>query len=158
MQALLSRSLIMFAALASAVACDADDSDDSAQTSADTGTESGADTDDGLITNACGTFDPNEPGDSVIPQDPDDPEIVTACTALCDAQAGIMDCTTSAEACLEHCKMRSCSICPGTLAPLVDCETSMFVDEGCTCDAEGIDCPVPAGCSELSNETGFCGG
>jgi hypothetical protein len=169
MQALLSRSLIILAALAGAVACDSGDgSDESAQTSGETGTdtgtetdadtETGADTDDGLITNACGTFDPNEPGDSVIPQDPDDPEILTACTALCEAQAGIMDCTTTAEACLEHCKMRSCAICPGTLAPLVDCETTMFVGDGCTCDAEGIDCPTPAACSELSDETGFCGG
>lgn len=155
MHALLSRSLILLAGLASAVACDSGDgSDESAQTTDETGTQTG----DGLITNACGTFDPNEPGDSVIPQDPDDPEILVACTALCGAQAELMDCTTSAEACLEHCKLRSCTICPDTLAPLVDCETAMFVGDGCTCDAEGIDCPTPAGCSDLADQTGFCGG
>lgn len=48
----------------------------------------------GLITNACGTFDPNEPGDSVILQDPDDLEIITACAALCDTLADVPDCTT----------------------------------------------------------------
>jgi hypothetical protein len=161
---------MLLAALTSAVACDADDgSDESAQTSTETSdetgdesgtdTETGADTGDGLITNACGTFDPNEPGDSVIPQDPDDPEIVTACTALCDRQLGeLMDCTTSAQACLESCKMRSCTICPGTLAPLADCETAMFTGDACTCGAEGIDCSTPAGCSEFADETGFCGG
>jgi hypothetical protein len=155
MQALLSRSLIFVVALASAVACDSgDDSDESGQSSAETETETG----DGGITNACGTFNPNEPGDSVPPQDPDDPEILTACAALCDAQAELMDCTTSAEACLEHCKLRSCAICPDTLVPLVECETTMFVGEGCTCDAEGIDCPTPAGCSDLADQTGFCGG
>jgi hypothetical protein len=143
---------MLLAALAGAVACDADDSDESAQT----GTES--ETGDGSITNACGTFEPDGPNDSVIPQDPDDPEILTACTALCEAQAGIVDCTTTAEACLEHCKMRSCTICPGTLAPLVDCETAMFVGDGCTCNADGIDCPTPDGCSDLEDQTGFCGG
>jgi hypothetical protein len=150
MQALLARTLILFAALTSAVGCDGDDSDEFALTDEETG--------DGPITNACGTFDFSEAGDSEAPQDPDDPEIITACTALCEAQAGIMDCTTSAEACLDHCKMRSCSICPGTLAPLVDCETAMFVGEGCTCTAEGIDCPIPAACDQQSDETGFCGG
>ncbi|MFV8749131.1 hypothetical protein ACNOYE_01125 [Nannocystaceae bacterium ST9] len=111
------------------------------------------------ITNACGTFDPNEPGDSVIPQDPDDPEILAACSALCDAQlAGIAGCVTTAEACLEHCKLRSCGICPDTLVPLVDCETAMFTGEGCTCTAEGIECPEPAACSELEDQTAACGG
>jgi hypothetical protein len=156
MQALILRSLMVLAALASAVACDSgDDSDESAGTSAETGTETG----DGLITNACGTFDPNEPGDSVIPQDPDDPEIIAACTALCEVAAEtIMGCTTSAEACLEQCKMQSCAFCPDTLVPLVECETTMFVSDGCSCDAEGIDCPTPAGCSDLEDQTGFCGG
>jgi hypothetical protein len=129
--------------------------------------ETGNDTDDtddgeeteGPITNACGTFEQNEAGDSVFPQDPDDPEIITACTALCEAQAaGIEGCTTEASACLESCKMRSCDICPDTLAPLVDCETSMFTGEGCTCGAEGIDCPVPEGCAELEQNITQCGG
>jgi hypothetical protein len=150
MQALILRSSLLLAALASAVACDpGDDADETAQT--ETGGE--------MITNACGTFDPNEPGDSVIPQDPDDPEIIAACTSLCDAAAaGIMGCTTSAEACLEQCKMRSCGFCPDTLVPLVECETTMFVSDGCTCDADGIDCPAPAGCSDLEDQTTACGG
>lgn len=133
--------------------CDPNDEGDTDESNDESGTEG-----EEPITNACGTFDFNEPGDSVAPQDPDDPEIITACTALCEAQAGIEGCTTEAAACLESCKMRSCAICPDTLAPLVDCETEMFTGEGCTCDAEGIDCPVPAGCSELEDQTGFCGG
>lgn len=151
MQASILRCLMLLAALASAVACDPGDGSDE---SAEAGTETG----DGSITNACGTFDPNEPGDSVIPQDPDDPEIITACTALCDVQSEIMGCTTSAEACLEQCKMQSCGFCPDTLVPLVECETTMFVSDGCTCDAEGIDCPTPAGCSDLEDQTTACGG
>jgi hypothetical protein len=147
---------------------DCDDSDegttDPSETGTDTsadGTEEGCDTSttDGGVVNGCGVFDPDMHDQSTIPQDPDDPEILTACTALCDAQTGgIEGCATSAEACLEDCKMRSCDVCPGTLAPLVDCETAMFTGEGCSCEVEGIDCPVPAGCSEVEQQTGFCGG
>jgi hypothetical protein len=125
--------------------------------SADDGNDDEAET-GGAVTNACGTFDPNEPGDSVIPQDPDDPEILSSCMALCEVQAEIEGCTTEAAACVDHCKMRSCDSCPTTLAPLVDCETVMFTGEGCTCAADGIDCPVPAGCSDLEQKITECGG
>jgi hypothetical protein len=116
----------------------------------------GADT--GGITNACGTFDTDEAGDSVIPQDPDDPEIITACTALCDAMAGVPDCTTDPAACLDTCKLRSCQICPGTLAPLVACETELFDAATCRCGADGAVCSTPEGCSTQLGATGQCGG
>src|SRR5688572_8380716 len=115
-------------------------------------------TDSGVVTNACGTFDPNFPGDSVPPQDPDDPEIIAACTDLCELLGTIGDCAGSPEACLEECKLRSCTICPGTLAPLVECETAMFGAEACTCEATGPQCPTPAGCDELEDDTTQCGG
>jgi hypothetical protein len=137
--------------------CDPNDEGDTDEASDETTDESGTEGEE-PITNACGTFDFEEAGDSVPPQDPDDPVIITACTALCDAQAGIEGCTTEAAACLEHCKMRSCDLCPDTLAPLVDCETAMYTGDACTCTAEGIDCPVPEGCSDLADQTGFCGG
>ena len=112
----------------------------------------------GVVVNGCGTFDPNTPGDSVIPQDPDDPEIIEACTALCEALTGVPDCETDAAACLDTCKMRSCNICPGTLAPLVDCETEMFAPDGCSCGTTGAECPIPEGCRELASDTNACGG
>jgi hypothetical protein len=113
---------------------------------------------DGLVTNDCGTFDPNQPGDGVIPQDPDDPEILDACNGLCAVWLAVPNCTTDAAACLETCRLRSCSICPGTLAPLVDCEAASFVEDGCTCGPDGLQCEVPDACSELQAETGYCGG
>ncbi|MGB1698945.1 MAG: hypothetical protein ACPHRO_03250 [Nannocystaceae bacterium] len=68
-------------------ACDADkdlgDEGTSSEGSADddTSDDSGGETsgDDGEITNGCGTFDTSLPGDSPIPQDPDDPEILYDC-------------------------------------------------------------------------------
>lgn len=112
----------------------------------------------GLVMNACGTFDPDRPGDSVIPQDPDDPEILAACTALCEAFADVPECTTDAATCIDDCKLRSCNICPGTLAPLVECETEMFVPDGCTCGRMGAECSTPEGCRELLGNTTACGG
>ncbi len=165
MQPLLSRSLVVLAVLSWSIACDSgDDSDTSADEQGETettseGTETGTGTETGgLITNACGTFDPNEPGDSVIPQDPDDPEIIAACTALCEVYVALDSCQTDAAVCLETCKLRSCPICPGTLAPLVTCETEMFGTGECTCTPDGIDCSTPPGCSDLADATGFCGG
>jgi hypothetical protein len=112
----------------------------------------------GLVMNACGTFDPNRPGDSVIPQDPDDPEIVAACTSLCEALANVPECTTDPTPCLDACKLRSCNICPGTLVPLVECETEMFAADGCSCGRVGAECPTPEGCRELLSDTNACGG
>ncbi|HLT38506.1 MAG TPA: hypothetical protein VK034_19600 [Enhygromyxa sp.] len=132
-----------------------DTDDDETTTVNDEGTEG-----DEPITNACGSFDPDDThGESTIPQDPDDPEILAACTALCEVElAGIAGCTTSADACLQTCKMRSCEVCPGTLVPLVECQAAMFTDDGCTCTADGIECPIPDGCHDLDVATGFCGG
>lgn len=112
----------------------------------------------GLIMTACGTFDPNVPGDSVAPQDPDDPEIIAACTSLCEAAGAATDCMTEQGECIDACKMRSCAICPGTLVPLVECETSMLDATGCSCDGAGPVCTTPEGCSDEAAATGFCGG
>lgn len=128
-----------------------------ATTSDGTGADSTT-ADSGVIMNECGTFDTNEPGDSVPPQDPADPDITTACTALCDALGTVPDCQTDAAACLETCRLRSCDICPGTLAPLVTCEAESFDAMACECGADGAACPIPAACEELAAETGFCGG
>lgn len=115
-------------------------------------------TGDDLIMNACGTFDPNEPGDSVPPQDPDDPEIIEACTGLCEALDGVGGCMVDAEACVETCKLRSCQICPGTLAPLVECETQELDPAACSCTDGVVECPLPEACNELAGQTGACGG
>ena len=109
------------------------------------GSEASGSSDTGLVMNACGTFDPNRPGDSVIPQDPDDPDIIAACTALCEALASVPDCNTDATTCLDTCKMRSCNVCPGTLVPLVDCETEMFAAAGCSCGRTGAEFPTHDG-------------
>lgn len=168
-------SLLALAAVVAA-GCPADDVDDDAS-SIESGNESGpantettaaegttandetaGTTDSGVITNACGTFDTNVPGDSAIPQDPDDPEIIDACTALCDAMASVADCTTDPAACLDACKLRSCTICPGTLVPLVACETELFDAATCECGAEGAACGTPEGCSAELAATSQCGG
>jgi hypothetical protein len=167
-------SLVLAAIVAAG--CPADDADDGAS-SIESGNDSGptntettaaegttasdetiGTTGSGVIVNGCGTFDTNVPGDSAIPQDPDDPEIIDACTALCDAMATIADCTTDPVACLDACKLRSCSICPGTLAPLVACETELFDGATCECGEEGTECGTPAGCSTQLSATSQCGG
>ncbi len=107
---------------------------------------------------ACGLSPPTGPGDSVEPQHPDSPEIVTACTALCTAWAGIADCPADMTTCLEDCSQRTCQICPGTLAPLVDCETANFDEAACVCGESGPTCPTPSACDEQADQTGFCGG
>jgi hypothetical protein len=171
----LHRHAVSMLALAVLVgtACPADDVDDgvasmesgndsgqgsTGTTAADTAAESDDATGSGIVMNACGTFDFNEPGDSVIPQDPDDPEIITACTTLCDAMAGVPECTTIPETCLETCKLRSCPICPGTLVPLVACETELFDAATCECGTNGAVCGTPEGCSEQRAATIQCGG
>ncbi|MCA9707113.1 MAG: hypothetical protein KDK70_14775 [Myxococcales bacterium] len=108
--------------------------------------------------NECGTFDPTEPGDGVVPQDPSDPEIIAACTALCEALATVPECRTDPATCLDDCRLRSCPICPGTLAPLVTCETENFDAAACRCGPQGASCPIPAPCGDLEDQTGFCGG
>jgi hypothetical protein len=169
-------SLLLALAALVGLGCPADDADDgvasmesgnvpgstgpeSTATSAANGTmDPGGTSDSGVIMNACGTFDTNEPGDGGYPQDPDDPDIIAACTALCDAMTGVVDCTTDPAACLEACKLRSCQICSGTLVPLVTCETELFDATACTCDADGALCGTPEGCAEQLADTYQCGG
>ena len=167
--------LLVLAALL-AMACPTDDVDDGVA-SIESGNDSGpgstdttaangttADSTGGtgesgdLIMNACGTFDPNKPGDSAIPQDPDDPELVEACTALCEAIPAIPDCTIDPAECLEACTLRSCGVCPGTLAPLVTCETEMVGTTECTCGESGVVCSTPEGCADQLDATSQCGG
>ncbi|MEM9455139.1 MAG: hypothetical protein AAGF11_13240 [Myxococcota bacterium] len=132
---------------------------DSSSESSSSGSESSSGTEGGgLVVNACGTFDPNEPGDSIIPQDPDDPEIISACQALCEARAEIPECTLDVEACVDTCKMRSCDVCSNSLVPLLQCETMTFVADECTCDADGAQCPTSPDCDELVDATSACGG
>ena len=130
-----------------------------AETNADetTGSTDG----DGLIMNACGTFDPSEPGDGGSPQDPDDPEIIEACTAWCAALSGIDAlgaCASDTDACVNTCKLRSCGVCPGTLAPLVNCEVDEIDPAACACEGDTAVCQQPAACDELGFATGACGG
>jgi hypothetical protein len=61
-------------------------------------------------------------------------------------------------ACIEDSKLRTCGICPGTLAPLVECETTNFDATACTCEATSPSCPIPRACAEQQQQTGFCGG
>ena len=64
---------------------------------------------DGLITTECGTFDPNEPGDGVIPDDPTGPAIVTSCEAFCDAFGSV--CENGGffrDECVDDCRLRAC--------------------------------------------------
>jgi hypothetical protein len=120
----------------------------------------GADQEDGgeTVTHECGTFDPNEPGDSVIPQDPASEEIVDACEALCDAMASIEGCAIDLDACVEDCRLESCDFCPGTLAPLAECRSEFFDPAACTCSGGVADCEVPGDCTELMYDTTQCGG
>ena len=123
-----------------------DDAADSSGTGGDSGWE------------ACGLTPPTGPGDSVEPQHPDSPEIVAACTGLCAAWAGIADCPAEMISCIDACSLRTCQICPGTLAPLVECETTNFDETACVCGESGPTCPIPEACAEQEQQTGFCGG
>jgi len=132
------------------------DSDTDTNTQGVTGTTPDGTADTGLIMNACGTFDPNMVGDSVFPQDPDDPEIIAACESLCDTMAEMTMCTSVV--CLEECKLRSCQVCPGTLVPLVSCEDEFLDPSLCRCGPTGAICPTPDACSEQAGATNQCGG
>ena len=127
---------------------------------ADDGTDDGSSGEttggDGEVTNGCGTFDTSLPGDSPIPQDPDDPEILDACTSLCDVLGET--CASTTDDCLTLCKMRSCDVCPGTLAPFVECQAAEVDPAACTCDAEGLTCDVAEVCLDSYYALSQCGG
>lgn len=107
---------------------------------------------------ACGIDPPTGPGDSVEPEHPDSPAIVAACTDLCTAWAAVPACTVEMATCVADCQMRTCGVCPGTLAPLVACEATNFDETACTCGESGPTCPIPDACETQEQETGFCGG
>ena len=133
-------------------ACDADkdlgDEGTSSEGGADddTSDDSGGETsgDDGEITNGP------------IPQDPDDPEILTACDALCGELAST--CEASGVNCEDACKMQSCDVCPGTLAEFVECQAVQAAPDGCTCDANGVLCDVAEACLDQYYALSQCGG
>lgn len=122
------------------------------------GPEDGSETDSNVIMNACGTYDLNEPGDSNIPQDPDDPVILAACTSKCEAMAQIEGCADDLEACVETCKFRSCDVCSDTLAPLVQCEAEQIDPSVCTCENGVVQCPATDACDAQNDATYQCGG
>jgi hypothetical protein len=126
------------------------------ESKADVG-ESG-ETSGNIVTNGCGTYDLSEPGDSEIPQDPDHPDIIAACTSLCEAMAEIDGCGTDVEGCVNVCKQRSCSVCSGTLAPLVNCEAEQIDPSVCSCVAGAVECPETDACDEVEAKTYQCGG
>lgn len=137
-----------------AIGCDNAENDGSSGESGSTGMTT--------IENACGVFtiSDDEPGDSVVPQDPDDPQIIQACSDLCEQQLGanIEGCDVDMETCVESCSLRSCDVCPGTLVPLVSCEAAHVSAETCQCTDDGIMCDIPAECGDEADAVGFCGG
>lgn len=108
--------------------------------------------------NECGST-VVEPGtDGVVPQDPADPEIVSACEALCQKRAAIQTCPDVVASCVERCRLASCQICPGTLVAEIECETTNFDASKCTCGTDGPICPDTAACDSARSAQGTCGG
>lgn len=118
------------------------------------------------LASACGETTENECGptaaepgtDGTVPQDPADPEIVTACEALCQKRAAIQACPDVVTFCVDRCRLASCSICPGTLVAEVECETAQFDPAKCTCGTEGPICPDSPACNDARAAQSMCGG
>ena len=112
-----------------------------------------------IVVNGCGTFDLNEPGHGIVPDDPDMPEIVAACEAYCAKAAAVAGCGTTEADCTAGCKAESCDVCPGTWSPLVECMSDEFTDDACACNETSKVCTdAVAACKEKSDATGQCGG
>jgi hypothetical protein len=100
-----------------------------------------------VVTNGCGTFDQCSPGEGVVPDDPETPSIVAACTSYCMAIDGIGGCMVVLDACVNQCAADACAVCPGTLAPLIECRTQELDASTCICNGgAAADCPVPPAC------------
>ncbi len=128
-----------------------------ATTSGAEGASSGSTT--GVVVNDCGTFEPLDNHNNV-PPDPDDPALLQACEAGCARVVEDTDCGfTDAVACVEACRLRTCSACPGTMAALVACEAELWDRLSCTCDTLILQCEHADGpCADLEDATWQCGG
>jgi hypothetical protein len=111
-----------------------------------------------VVTNGCGTFDQCSPGDGVVPDDPQTPSIVAACTSYCMAIDGIGGCMVVLDVCVNQCASDACAVCPGTLAPLIECRTQELDASTCICNGGTPDCPVPAACEAQQDALLQCGG
>jgi hypothetical protein len=111
-----------------------------------------------VVTNGCGTFDQCSPGDGVVPDDPETPSIVAACTSYCMAIDGIGGCMVVLDVCVNQCAADACAVCPGTLAPLIECRTQELDASTCICNGGTPACPVPAACQAQQAALFQCGG
>lgn len=109
------------------------------------------------VVNGCGVYNIESGTDSVVPQDPNDAEITNACTDLCTAQAAL-NCGEDMSECIDQCKVRSCDVCPGTIAPLIACEATSFSETACMCTEQGVVCTTTDACDDESSATVACGG
>ena len=118
----------------------------------------GDDDEDGIVTNECGTYDPDNDMHALGPIDPTEPGLVASCESLCDRFAMVAGCTVEADACVDECRLTQCHACPGSIKSLNLCKAKYFDDAGCTCSDGAVTCPLPPECEEESFDTGACGG
>jgi hypothetical protein len=169
LRAPLRLALTALVVVPSLVAC-GDDAEGTGGAGGTTGTASGTGGDDAstgvggaggddLVVNECGTFDPNQVGDSVIPDDPTDPAIVASCEAFCDAFASACESGGFVrDDCVDDCRLRACGICPGSIQSLVECETAESDVATCTCQDGVPVCASPESCGDEEDATYQCGG
>ncbi|NUO54461.1 MAG: hypothetical protein HOV80_36925 [Polyangiaceae bacterium] len=119
---------------------------------------------DDAESNECGSTEIEEGTDGVTSQDPKSKEIVDACGAFCDKLIQNSLCYDSAAACpllrddcVDDCRLQSCDVCPGKLAPLVRCLTDNLDPATFSCTGAGLGCEAPA-CEEEQGVLGHCGG
>ena len=112
---------------------------------------------DSVVTNECGTYDPDDDMHGTGPTDPTEEALVEACDDLCIQKATVEGCKTEVTACRDDCRLEACNFCPGTLAPLTRCLADNFDATGCTCADGTVTCSPPAAC-EKDWGTHSCGG
>jgi hypothetical protein len=120
--------------------------------------------DDAAESNECGSTEPEEGTDGVVPTDPKSKEIVDACSAFCDKMIQNSLCYDSARACplvrddcIDDCRLQSCRVCPGKLAPYMQCLVDNFDPATMVCPDAGIGCSAAA-CTDQAFDLGACGG
>ncbi len=119
---------------------------------------------DESVINECGSTEIEEGTDGVVPQDPTAPEIVEACEELCDRLIaedlcyGSADCPVDRQSCIDDCRLQSCEVCPGKLAPWIACQATHLDPNGWACADAGLSCPAPAACEDEASALGQCGG
>ncbi len=120
--------------------------------------------DDGAESNECGTTEPEEGTDGTVPQDPKSKEIVDVCGAFCDKLIANGSCYDSAdkcplvrEDCVDDCRLQSCRVCPGKLAPFMQCLVDNYDAAPFTCADAGFTCETLA-CKDQRFDLGACGG